>query len=171
MKLLSIVRVLFEEVSRRNRSLIKEDVNYDDVVADLFKIEPELASIGSREQYIEYLKGVFPNSKFKDVVYRGSSLKYDMPNDPTIGIYLTIDKRYAKQYGDNVTLAIIDTSSPLYVSDSPNYYWKKINDVKDRLSSYDAVVYNKGEEIVISSKRVHMLGSKQDIDGFKKYVK
>ena len=92
-----------------------------------------------------------------------------MPNDPTIGIYFTVDERYAKQYGDNVTLAIIDTNNPLYVSDSPNYYWKRINDVKDRLSSYDAVVYNKGEEIVISSQRVHILGSKQDIDGFKKF--
>jgi hypothetical protein len=141
-----------------------------DKIQDLFTDNPILASIGTPEQYTEYLNTIFPNSKVKDIVYRGDRFKYDAPKDLKIGIYFTLNKRYAQQYSDNITSALVDINEPLYISENPQYYWNRIIDKTDRLSNYDSIIYNKGEEIVISSQQVHILGSKEDIEKFKKYT-
>jgi hypothetical protein len=41
-------------------------------VKELFNSNPELASIGTLEQYSQYLDTIFPDSKVKDIVYRGA---------------------------------------------------------------------------------------------------
>jgi len=44
-------------------------------VSELFESNPELASIGTPEQYSQYLDTIFPDSKVKDIVYHGSKTK------------------------------------------------------------------------------------------------
>jgi hypothetical protein len=46
-------------------------------VQELFEINPELASVGTPEQYSAYLDSIFPQSKVKDVVYHGTNKKFD----------------------------------------------------------------------------------------------
>ena len=46
-------------------------------VQELFDTNPELASVGTPEQYSAYLDSIFPESKVKDVVYHGSNYKFD----------------------------------------------------------------------------------------------
>ena len=41
-------------------------------VSELFDSNPELANIGTPEQYSQYLDTIFPDSKIKDIVYHGS---------------------------------------------------------------------------------------------------
>jgi len=41
-------------------------------VQELFDTNPELASVGTPEQYSAYLDSIFPESKVKDVVYHGT---------------------------------------------------------------------------------------------------
>ena len=41
-------------------------------VKELFNSNPELSNIGTQEQYSQYLDTVFPDSKVKDIVYRGA---------------------------------------------------------------------------------------------------
>jgi len=41
-------------------------------VKELFNSNPELFTIGTQEQYSQYLDTVFPDSKVKDIVYRGA---------------------------------------------------------------------------------------------------
>jgi len=41
-------------------------------VQEVFNLNPELASIGTAEQYSQYLDTIFPDSKVKDIVYHGS---------------------------------------------------------------------------------------------------
>jgi hypothetical protein len=147
---------------------LEENINVD---KQIFESNPELASIGTLQQYSNYLSTIFPNSKVKDIVYRGDRFKYDAPKDLKIGIYFTLNKRYAQQYGGNITLALINTNEPLYISENPQYYWNRIIDKTDRFSNYDSIIYNKGEEIIISSQQVYILGSKQDIEGFTQYIK
>ncbi|MCU0660166.1 MAG: hypothetical protein MUD00_00935 [Candidatus Pacebacteria bacterium] len=48
---------------------IKEGVDF------VFEQHPELAEIGTKEQYSEYLDTVFPESKIKDIVYHGTDAK------------------------------------------------------------------------------------------------
>ena len=44
-------------------------------VSELFESNPDLASIGTQEQYSQYLDSIFPDSKVKDIVYHGSIYK------------------------------------------------------------------------------------------------
>lgn len=79
---------------------IKEGVDF------VFKQNPELAHIGTKEQYSEYLDTVFPESKLKDIVWHGSPGKFenfDLENYSSsgnfgIGIYTTADKIFAEKY-------------------------------------------------------------------------
>jgi hypothetical protein len=84
--------------------------NVKEGVQDVFNSTPELALIGTQEQYSRYLNSVFPQSKVKDILYRGSQ----NPNkieatdiDPEQGsgaknlgkgIYLAKDKSFADKY-------------------------------------------------------------------------
>jgi len=42
-------------------------------VQELFDSNPELANIGTPEQYSAYLDSIFPNSKVRDIVYHGAN--------------------------------------------------------------------------------------------------
>ena len=44
-------------------------------VSELFESNPELANIGTPEQYSQYLDTIFPDSKVKDIVYHGTKSK------------------------------------------------------------------------------------------------
>ena len=44
-----------------------EDIDY------VFSQSPELASIGTKAQYLQYLSTIFKTSKVKDIVYHGAS--------------------------------------------------------------------------------------------------
>lgn len=75
---------------------------------------PELATIGSKEQYSEYLKTIFPNSKTPNIYYHGGKRgietfkapkDYDFQKNKGVnsgtkdyGIYFTGDKSIAKYY-------------------------------------------------------------------------
>jgi len=48
------------------KSQIKEGIDF------VFEQNPELAQIGTKEQYSKYLEYIFPESKVKDIVYHGT---------------------------------------------------------------------------------------------------
>jgi hypothetical protein len=56
------------EESKIEKPQIKEGIDF------VFEQNPELAKIGTKEQYSEYLDSVFPNSKLKGIVYHGTSV-------------------------------------------------------------------------------------------------
>lgn len=98
-----------EELSREKDNLVadkrdelfkifddKKDVNLEkkEVVKDgvdfVFEETPELALIGTKEQYSEYLNVIFPNSKIKDIVYHGSfneEINSFLPGKIDVGIH------------------------------------------------------------------------------------
>ncbi len=41
-------------------------------IEEVFRLNPELKQIGSKEQYKEYLKTIFPESKIQDIVWHGT---------------------------------------------------------------------------------------------------
>jgi len=49
---------------------IKEGVNF------VFEQNPELAQVGTKEQYSNYLETIFPESNMKDIVYHGTSSSF-----------------------------------------------------------------------------------------------
>jgi hypothetical protein len=57
-----------QKENKIERLKIKEGVDF------IFEQNPELKQIGTKEQYLEYLDSVFPESKLKDIVYHGTSI-------------------------------------------------------------------------------------------------
>ena len=153
-------------------------------VQDVFNSNPELASIGTQEQYSKYLDTIFPDSKIKDIVYHVTTEKFDK-FDPekqvTAGYYFTekeprykgVIKEVSKK--DEVILsALIDTKNPL--EENTDFISESINDISHlegfKKEGYDAIIDRKGhdEVIVFEPEQIHILGSKQDIEGFGKFV-
>lgn len=163
----------------------------------IFENNPELSKIGTLEQYTEYINLIFPDSKVKDILYHGGKSEFDVFKNRQVdkevgvmnGIYLTPDIKYAKEYGKNIKSVIINTLNPLITEGS----WTGIinDETKQKIldKGYDAVINNafdnskldkffdklklnrmRKETIVFESEQIHILGSKKDIEGFKKYI-
>ncbi len=95
------------KVSQENKpekSKTKEGVDF------VFEQNPEIAKIGTKEQYSLYLDTVFPDSKVKDIMWHGSSSKFenfDLENYSSsgnfgIGIHTTPDQSWAKRYAAGI---------------------------------------------------------------------
>jgi hypothetical protein len=193
---------------------LNETLNIKPGVEELFNSNPELASIGTQEEYSQYLDSVFPYSKVKDIVYHGSPNKFDKFEIGDIGYHFGT-KQAAKDRIENVENPIIynvilNINNIAKISDTgthkPDYIaeelynkglFKKYLDLKyDIMDSqivhedkigYDLIRENlevdglmyineyedKGSEsfIVFEPEQIHILGNKQDIEGFKDFTR
>ena len=55
----------------------KKLINQEKELDNLFNEFPELKNIGSKEEYAQYLKSIFPKSKVKEILYHGTSKKFE----------------------------------------------------------------------------------------------
>ena len=172
---------------------IKEDLNNNhnqDSIKQVFKDTPELSAIGTVEQYTKYLETIFPNSKVKDILYHSSPNKFEKFRESMFGTYFSYQPMVGT-YGDNIYSVIVNVKNPLNKpKPTDNVEIKKTYDKESRnynnptffspegigTYKYDASierssVTNDGTQIKIRTpEQIHILGSKQDIEGFKKYV-
>jgi len=89
-------------------------------IEELFNSIPELANIGTLEQYSQYLDSIFPDSKIKDIVYHGTYEKFNKflkekrgtttglgtYTDPITGEKIEIDSSSAFFFTNNKNAAI-----------------------------------------------------------------
>jgi hypothetical protein len=170
-----------------------ENLNIKDGVDSLFSKFPELSDIGTKEQYSQYLETIFPNSKVKDIIYHSSPSKFTKFKDPSstgLSHIWFSEKPLDNQFGSNVYFVVVNLQNPLIQSnqdydkelrsfESPsnpdwinNYHKtgelpKFKHDGTIRSSSVD-----KGKSITVRNPdQIHILGSKEDIDGFTQFVK
>jgi hypothetical protein len=61
----------------KNKDVINSFKIKMEAIDGVFKDSPELASIGSKAQYLQYLSTIFKTSKVKDIVYHGTNKKFD----------------------------------------------------------------------------------------------
>lgn len=138
------------------------------------------------QQYSQYLDTIFPDSKVKDIVYHGTKSKeqferFITERDYPIqlphlkgkiskGSFFTKDKSIADVAGIRTITAILNMKNPLYRNKGSEYLFKE--DVKDIQKNNDSLVApgNKEELIVFEPEQIHILGSKQDVEGFKQFV-
>jgi hypothetical protein len=204
--------------------------NVKPAVQEIFKSNPELASIGTAEQYSAYLDSIFPDSKLKGIFYHTSlNRNIDKFNDSKIGIHFGtikagIDRIIGLQYSGNISdggfsktdIARIiqiakednakfdydkngkeditfpsDEEAVKYISKSYPVILnvnniKTTNDLGDDAQWEDKIkelkfnegfkYKNKNEDIGSDSyvikepEQIHILGNKQDVEGFKKFV-
>lgn len=102
----------FETSIVKNKEVIDSFKRRIEGIDSVFKDSPELASIGSKTQYMQYLSTIFKTSKVKDIVYHGSPtrniLKFDksllgknVEADSTqFGFYFTENKKSAEIYSN-----------------------------------------------------------------------
>jgi len=178
------IRVLFENgiVGKYAHSFSQESLDFT------FEQTPELAQIGTQQQYAEYLSTIFPESQVKNILYHAwpigiTTFSLDFHKQwigKTLrgkGIYFT-DKlsgaeRYAERLKNNkwvetmVYPAIIDLKNP------------KDGVVEDfSKSEYDGSILDKSNTekgnvdyvLPYPERQIHILGSQQDIEGFKKFM-
>ena len=184
----SIRKYLNEEIGGK----IKTGVDF------VYQQHPELTNIGTPEQYSQYLDTIFPNSKLKDIIYHGGKSEFETFINRYVddevgvmnGIYLTHNINYAKEYGPKIKSLLINAINPLNTEGS----WTGIinDETKQKVldKGYDVIVNHafdnskirklldklnisrmRQEIIVFEPEKIHILGSKQDIEGFKNFVK
>jgi hypothetical protein len=159
-------------------------------IQDLFNDNPILAKIGTPKQYAEYLNTIFPNSKVKKILYHGA-MEQLLPKDNFKGYitYFTDIKNYAETFGfpinRKVISAVIDVKSPYRapseladvpdnIHNSDEFTNPRI--IKSQNKGFDSVIgkdagQKEGNTVaVFEPEQIHILGSKEDIEKFKKYT-
>jgi len=109
-------------------------------VEELFESNPELAKIGTLEQYSQYLDTIFPDSKIKDIVYHGTSQEYrifngkiyelveeNLPNNTIKNIETGETQEFSQAEWENLPITIGKTFTKPTVR--TNMYGKKSNGI------------------------------------------
>jgi len=166
---------IFGATSSEERSNIQS-------IEELFQSDPELANIGTAQQYSDYLKTIFPNSTDQSIFYHGLPNIEDKEdffrdsdetgigreNEANIRLWNFFFKtrERAADYGDQQYNVILDFSSTF---DSNEVRYKASPTF---LTGDSAIVLNQGsdEYVVKNKKQIHILGSRKDIQGFQKFV-
>jgi hypothetical protein len=178
---------------------------YDqNIINQIFQSNSELASVGTPQQYSQYLDTIFPSSKVKDIVYHGTNandieggrLRLSKEGVYGEGIYVQTNKEFTGTFGSNTLSLVIDTKKPFSFYDNdgkPNKLWLTIRDkyantkkfywadiakeeFRDEIKKlgYDSIKTEEGGGnayyILFDPEQTYILGSKQDIEGFKKSI-
>jgi hypothetical protein len=157
----------------------------------IFEQNPELANIGTHEQYSMYLDRIFPNSEVKQIVYHGTGSATKLESlTPRDGRVYFSDDLTASRYADwdatnrllnapgeeanpQLVAAVINLQNPT-VLDGADYTETESNkegdgiiglNIKDPLGGLET------QYVVRESSQIHVLGSAEDIASFKEFMK
>jgi hypothetical protein len=166
-------------------------VNIKSGVNLLYQQYPELSNIGTQEQYSQYIDTIFPNSKIKNILYHSSPNKIEKFRDNLFGTYFSYSPIQGT-YGNVIYCVLLNINNPLIkpkpednseVKEIYNKEYRNYNNPSSfspegiRTYKYDAsiessTVTKEGVQIrVRTPEQIHILGSKQDIEGFKNFIK
>jgi hypothetical protein len=159
-------------------------------VQKIFNNNSELSNIGTPQQYSTYLDSKFPNTKAKDVVYHGTgeSTKIETFNARDGRIYFS-DDLTASQYANwdefnrtqndpfsnpkaQVVPAIINLENPV-ILDGVDFKETETNKEGDGiigLNIKDPLGGIENQYVVRSSEQTLVLGSEEDLQGFRNFV-
>jgi hypothetical protein len=113
--------------NKREQPSITEGVDF------IFEQHPELAEIGTKEQYSQYIETIFPDTKFKEIVYHNSNndfkeegFKATEPKFDTLnsikGVYnFSSNRKFVERYGKNCYAVVLDVRNPLESNNSGEY--------------------------------------------------
>ena len=167
----------------------------------VFSQSPELASIGSKAQYLQYLSTIFKTSKVKDIVYHGSKNTFEqfskdflgsnlgqISPDSKLGFFFS-NLENAKGFGKNIFTTILNMSNPKIVTEDEytklsggtrefknKVFSKLLNESKQEnkdslLADFRVSDYMGSKQyVVFEPEQIHVMGGKNDIQGFKDFV-
>jgi hypothetical protein len=190
-KLLSLNSLVLN--SKKSKSATLQQKEQAKTIEQLFNENPELANVGTQEQYSQYLNTIFPDSKVKDIVYHGYKLikdsygrddlkieKFDKAKAPK-GFYFTTDKNYANTFTEKYTnvketgviQAIVNLKNPKQQKDLFKTDPKIATaENKDSFIGNDMGFAEEKQDVIVvfEPEQIHILGSNQDIEGFRDFV-
>jgi hypothetical protein len=174
----------------------KKIITTNKYLSDLF-ITPQQKQ-QTLQLYSQYLDTIFPDSKVKDIVYRADKRK-DLTAQTTIddgtlifvnGVFYTSNFNYANNYNKElkgkIYHTIIDAINPIKVDkDEIQYFGRNKSEFVEEYPKNDSLIHIEDEsygiqdrygfvekEIVIfEPEQIHILGSTEDINEFKEFVK
>lgn len=158
---------------------------------------PELSIIGTPEQYSQYLDSIFPNSKVKDILYHRTSQDFNKFDKSKIkkpnANRFYFSPINTGRYGNIIKLVVLNIKNLAepYEEEFINDVKKKHPEYTDGKSQYfhlpaqiyvnadkygyDGVYAFKGtnddEYSVYEPEQIHILGTKQDMEMFKAFLK
>jgi hypothetical protein len=170
---------IYNEMLEQQKTLASLPYESKPGVEDLFNSNPELASIGTPQQYSQYLDTIFPDSKVKDIVYHATDKKFDKFKNPEgNSIFFAPTKEEAwTQKGDVLISAILNIKNPKRKLN--NKYLENPKDFDGTLDLYtieyveslpDEISEIFNEITVFEPEQIHILGNNNDIEGFKEFV-
>lgn len=115
---------------------IKEGVEF------VFEQHPELETIGSKEQYSEYVNSIFPNTKIKDILWHVTEKDFDAFDNNFIkngthgaGIYFTERSRLAS--GDRKIASVVNVYNPILL----NNRWENEKEYDDAMRTIGEKIF------------------------------
>ena len=176
-----------EDVVKPNE--LASTIQVKDGVQELFESNPELANIGTQEQYSQYLDTIFPDSKVKDIVYhynssRNNFEKFDKSfvgtqslgsQDSEQGFSFVDNKLVTRAYGSFNT-EIYSLPEEVWSTLDENTYKKYDTNIISALinpkqGDWKNTQNGWSEMMIKNPDNIHILGSKQDVEGFKSWAK
>lgn len=167
-------------------------------VQEIFNQNPELASIGTPEQYSAYLDSIFPESKVKDIVYHADPnpnlQEFVKINDYKDEYYKrqgffagegktrTSKENLKKHYGNNLYAVLLNIKNPQpNLSGGDNGFQSANVDKKydsgvrtqtDYSEEFGGIKSNTKQNlyVVFEPEQIHILGNENDIQGFRQFV-
>lgn len=159
-------------------------------VSELFISNPDLASIGTQQEYSDYLNTIFPNSKVKDILYHGTSFaeaieKFKTQNgrlyfsdDKTAAQYASWDQDNRNQFDPTiptkpqVIATIINLVNPVKLDGVP-FKETETNKGGDGIigtNIQDPLGGIENQYVVRDANQTYILGTKDDVNNFRRFV-
>lgn len=169
-------------------------------INSIFKENQRLEKIGTKSDYKKYLKTIFPNSKYKKLVYHHSDEKLTKFKDNFLEGYAArhgvspkaifflkkpIKKEFLSKRDHLIRCKINVKNSFIYQNKfkTGTKEAKAHSGIKEGIdyaikNKYDSIIFDKIWDnknwcdviSVFSSKQIHILGSKKDINNFQKFL-
>lgn len=163
----------------------------NNIVDNIFSINPNFTKIGSKIDYIDYISTIFKNSLVKDILYHGT-MKSNIPDRIFKGYitYLTNSISYAKEFGFPVNRVVLPVKinvkniykAPSEIADVPldvhlSDQFTNPKYIKQKSNKYDSVIgkdagQKNGYTIaVFDASQIHILGDDNDLKLFSNFIK
>jgi hypothetical protein len=194
-----IVNTIKEKITSKGKKYIENNLgttvlntisNYANIKSSNFKSVSKLENNQITQQqkqqalqlYSAYIDSIFPDSKVKDIVYHGTEKSFEQfskdAEKATIadqGVFFAPTRNQARNSGKVIVKAVIN-SNPL-ISDNriERISEKKKQELLSQgyngyVYSYNKTISSADDIVVFEPEQIHILGSKQDIEGFKEFV-
>jgi hypothetical protein len=140
------------------------------------------------QAYSQYLDTIFPDSKVKDIVYHKTPFSFDKFEKPleerklnklnkSDAIFFNFENKgfFRSKEGAKTISVIVNTTNNKITNENIPYATGSKESIKNLLQEdFDSITVNKTggkrELLVFEPEQIHILGSKQDIEGFKEFV-